>query len=130
MKIKYEFVNGEISEIEVEEGLGEVLVDMERQEYNNNHKETRRHVSLDGMDYEGQMFLSSADTETEVLQREGLDRLMRAMETLSPAQRELVLKVYFENKRIVDIARAEGVSETAIRHRLKKIYTKMKKLLI
>lgn len=30
MKIWYEFVNGEVSEIEVEEGLGELLVDFDR----------------------------------------------------------------------------------------------------
>ena len=34
MKIRYEFVNGEVSEIEVDEGLGELLVDFDRQQYN------------------------------------------------------------------------------------------------
>ena len=45
MKVRYEFVNGEISEIEVDDNLGELLVDFDRQEYNNDHKETRRHTS-------------------------------------------------------------------------------------
>ena len=62
MKIKYEFVNGETSEIEVDDSLGELLVDFDRQQYNNDHKETRRHVSLDGMDYEGELFVSAEDT--------------------------------------------------------------------
>ena len=53
MKIRYEFVNGEVSEIEVDDSLGELLVDFDRQQYNNHHKETRRYVFLDGMDYEG-----------------------------------------------------------------------------
>lgn len=52
------------------------------------------------------------------------------MESLSPAQRELVLKVFFEKVRVVDIARAEGVTEAAIRNRLQKIYTRLKKFLI
>ena len=39
MKVRYEFVNGEISEIEVDDNLGELLVDFDRQEYNNDHKE-------------------------------------------------------------------------------------------
>ena len=47
MKVRYEFANGEISEIEVDDNLGELLVDFDRQEYNNDHKETRRHISLD-----------------------------------------------------------------------------------
>ena len=46
MKIRYEFVNGEVSEIEVDDSLGELLVDFDRQQYNNDHRETRRHVSL------------------------------------------------------------------------------------
>ena len=126
MKIRYEFVTGEFSEIEVDDSLGELLVDFDRQQYNNDHKETRRHVSLDGMEYEGELFASVADTADEVERREELARLMRAMEALSPSQRELVQKVFFENQKIVDIAREEGVSHAAIHDRLKRIYKKIK----
>ena len=76
MKIRYEFVTGEFSEIEVDDSLGELLVDFDRQQYNNDHKETRRHVSLDGMDYEGEIFASVADTADEVERREELARLI------------------------------------------------------
>ena len=126
MKVRYEFVNGEISEIEVDDNLGELLVDFDRQEYNNDHKETRRHTSLDGMEYEGEAFLSPADTEEQVLKQEDMARLLRAMEALTPAQRELVRRVYFENEKISKIAREEGVSHVAIHDRLKRIYQKIK----
>ena len=127
MKIRYEFVTGEFSEIEVDDSLGELLVDFDRQQYNNDHKETRRHVSLDGMDYEGEIFASVADTADEVERREELARLMRAMETLSPAQRELVLKVYFEGRSYASIAREAGVGESALRDRMKRIDKKLDK---
>lgn len=127
MKIRYEFVTGEFSEIEVDDSLGELLVDFDRQEYNNDHKETRRHVSLDGMEYEGELFSSVADTADEVERREELARLMRAMEALSPAQRELVLKVYFEGRSLVSIAAEENVSHVAIVRRLNRIYEKLRK---
>ena len=42
MKVRYEFVNGEISEIEVDDNLMELLVDFDRQEYNNDHRGIRR----------------------------------------------------------------------------------------
>ena len=126
MKISYEFVTGEISEIEVDEHLGGMLLDFDRQQYNNDHKETRRHVSLDGMDYEGELFVSAEDTEGEAERREDMARLFSAMEALSPAQRELVEKVYFEEQKIADIARQEGVSHTAIYDRLERIYKKIK----
>lgn len=129
MKIRYEFVNGEVSEIEVDEGLGELLVDFDRQQYNNDHKETRRHVSLDGMDYEGELFTSAEDTEGELLRREDTARLMEAMKTLSPSQRELLLKVYFNGRSLVSIAAEEGVDKSSISHRLERIYKKLKKFL-
>ena len=125
MKVRYEFVTGEISEIEVNESLGELLVDFDRQEYNNDHKENR-HVSLDRMDYEGALFAAAADTAEEAAQRDEVARLMQAMEALTPPQRELVRRVYFEQEKIVDIAREEGVSHVAVLDRLKRIYRKLK----
>lgn len=129
MEIKYEFVTGEVLEIEVEDALGEVLLEFDRQEKNNERKETRRHMSLDGMDFEGEWFVSSEDTEGEVLYREDMGRLTQALKMLSPEQRELVLKVYFKGMRIVDIAREEGVGESAVRDRIRRIHKKMKKYL-
>ena len=100
MKITYEFVTGEVSEVEVDERLGGMLLDLDRQQYNNDQKETRRHFSLDGMDYEGEQFASAEDTEREAVRREDMARLYSAMEALSPSQRELVEKVYFEERKI------------------------------
>lgn len=45
--------------------------------------------TLDGMDYEGELFVSPADPEVEVLKREETARLLRAMESLSPDQRDM-----------------------------------------
>ncbi len=129
MKVRYEFVTGEFTEIEVDHSLGELLVDFDRREYNNDHKETRRHVSLDGMEYEGELFASVADTADEVERREELAQLMRAMEGLTLSQRELVLKVFFEGRTYASIAREAGVGESAIRDRMKRIYKKLEKYL-
>ena len=127
MKITYEFVTGEISEVEVDERLGGMLLDLDRQQYNNEQKETRRHVSLDGMDYEGELFASAEDTERAVEHREDMARLFSAMEVLSPSQRKLVKKVYFEERTFASIAREEGVGESAIRDRMKRIHKKLEK---
>ena len=128
MEIKYEFVTGEVLEIEVEDALGEVLLDFDRQEKNNDRRETRRHMSLDGMDFEGETFRAEADTLREAMGRVDTERLMEALHALSASQKELLLKVYFK-MRVADIARSEGVSESAVRNRLKKIYGKLKKIL-
>ena len=129
MKITYEFVTGEVSGVEVDERLGGMLLDLDRQQENNDQKETRRHFSLDGMDYEGELFASAEDTEREAVRREDMARLYSAMEALSPSQRELVEKVYFEERKITDIAREEGVDKSAVSHRLERIHKKLKKIL-
>ena len=111
-------------EIEVEDSMGEVLLEFDRQEKNNERRETRRHMSLDGMDFEGETFRAEADTMREAMGRVDTERLMEALDTLSLSQKELLLKVYFKGMRV-----AEGVSEAAVRKRLKKIYGKLKKVL-
>ena len=129
MKITYEFVTGEVSGVEVDEHLGGMLLDLDRQQYNNDQKETRRHFSLNGLDYEGDLFASAEDTERGAEHREDMARLYSAMEALSPSQRELMKKVYFEERKITDIAAEEGVDKSAISHRLERIHKKLKKIL-
>lgn len=46
MKIKYESVTGEVTEIEVEEELAEVCIEIEYNLKNQNQRESRRHVLL------------------------------------------------------------------------------------
>ncbi len=127
MKITYEFVTGEVSGVEVDEHLGGMLLDLDRQQDNNDQKETRRHVSLDSMDYEGELFASAEDTERAVEHREDMARLYSAMEALSPSQRELVEKVYFEERKITDIAREEGVTKQSVHERVERALKKLKK---
>ncbi|MDP4177157.1 MAG: hypothetical protein Q8900_02300 [Bacillota bacterium] len=52
MKIKYEFVTGETVEIEVPDDICEVLIEIEKYDYNSDYRETRRHNSIE--DQQGQ----------------------------------------------------------------------------
>ena len=47
VKIMYRFAEGHVEELEVEQEVAEVLKELDRQEYNNNQKESRRHVTFD-----------------------------------------------------------------------------------
>lgn len=129
MKIKYNFAN-EAIEIEIDEQWGDVLIDLDRREYNNNHSETRRHISLDGMDYEGDMFADiHADIAVQLEAAAEEDALYKAMQTLLPEQKELLHQIFFENRSVADIARQQGVSHVAILERLKRIYRQLEKKL-
>ena len=130
MKITYKFVTGEVTEVEVSEEIGAVIIDLDRQEYNNDHKETRRHYSLDGKVYEG-MDYAVEDSDLEALFAGPTDeeRLHVAIRQLSPDQQEMVRAIFFENVSVNDYAARTGVTQSAISHRLQTVKKKLKKLL-
>ena len=49
MKVTYESLTAGKYTIEVPDEWKEVYVELDREEYNINHKETRRHVSLEAL---------------------------------------------------------------------------------
>jgi RNA polymerase sigma factor (sigma-70 family) len=67
------------------------------------------------------------EVEEELEHLASLDRLTKAMEHLLPKQKELFKKVYLDKRTNTDIAAEEGVTEAAIRNRLKKMHEKLRK---
>ena len=128
MKIQYQFADKTV-EIEVSDEWGNILIDLDRQDYNNEHKETRRHASLDAFDLDGTLFSDGTDVEKDALNDIEYGRLYAAIEKLQPQQRELLRRVYFDGVKLADIARAEGVSKAALTDRMSKIFTALKKIL-
>ena len=67
MKFEYKSVTGTVA-IDVDEEWVAILEDLDRQEYNNDHKETRRHYHLEACEYEGDTFAAEdPDAQTGVL---------------------------------------------------------------
>lgn len=126
MKRTYHFIN-ESKEVEIEEKWDQVLKELDRLEYNNNHRETRRHSSLDDPDGKGSRIPSEKNLEEEVERREEIVMLKRAVATLGQAQKDLLRRVYYLEEKQSEIAKAEGVKPTAISGRLQRIYTQLKK---
>ena len=126
MKIRYEFATGEVSEIEVSEELGRVIEEMTHQAALRDRAETRRHVSLDKLLEAG---LPLADDNcVETLAERAIDHaaLLHAMEQLLPQQKELLLKVYFEERSCASIARELGQNERTVRERLYRAQNRLK----
>lgn len=128
MKIKYQFANETVT-IEVEDQWATVLVDLDREEYNDNHRETRRHCSLDALNLDDTLIPSSTNVEADILTKCDYEQLYKAISELQPQQRELVMRVHFGGEKLADIARAEGVSKMALTNRMKKIYASLQKKL-
>lgn len=129
MKIQYKFATETIS-IDVPDDWGEILIDLHRQEYNNDHKETRRHYSLEGKVYEG-MDYAVEDPGLEALFAGPTDeeRLRAAIQKLDPDQQAMIRAIYFEGVSVNDYAARMGVTQSAISHRLQTVKKKLKKLL-
>jgi len=66
------------------------------------------------------------DVAVIVEEQDEYQRLHKAIATLPPEHQTLIHKVYFQGISQREIARAEGVTEGAIRDRLKRIYKKLK----
>ena len=129
MKIQYKFVTETVT-IEVDDRWGELLVDLNRQEYNNDHKETRRHSSMDALAEQGVQFATEQDALTALFQEPSRAEMLReAVRTLKPTQQRLVQAVYYDGISVKDYAAQEGVDPSAITHRLRTIKNKLKKLL-
>jgi RNA polymerase sigma factor (sigma-70 family) len=130
MKIRYEFVTGEVHEVSVSEELSRNFIDIERNIYNNYRRESRRHNSLEYMEAKGIQF-KAKDMEVTVAVEEKLamESLYKALRKLSFEKKKLINLVFFERKTITSIAKDMGVSEAAIRKTLKRIYKEIKIIL-
>jgi RNA polymerase sigma-70 factor (ECF subfamily) len=129
MKISYSFATGEKSEIEIAEEWAAVILELDRLDYNADQRETRRHCSLEAFNLDDALFPSDVDVLADVIRSERHGALFAALATLNPSQQELVHQVYFEGKKLVEIAREQGVSHVAVHDRLNRIYKKLKKVL-
>ena len=116
MKITYEFVTGEVSEVEVDERLGGMLLDLDRQQYNNDQKETRRHFSLNGLDYEGDLFAEGFSIVAEGLRglakAEGGNTKDKSVKAQKVEKQESVAEVQQESPATLEGIRALMAQKT------------------
>lgn len=129
MLIKYAFLDGTTTEVEVPEEIGIVVLDLDRQEYNANHRETRRHCSLEAFDLDGNLLPSKDDVEMDFIKSEENGRLYDAISQLNPRQQKLINAIYFEGRKVTDLAKEEGVHWTAITHAVERALRKLEKIL-
>ena len=129
MKIKYEFVDGDV-EVEVSDEWASIIDELDRLERNNDKKEKRRHYSLEACTYEGKDYAVEDENITAIFKKlDETERLKRAMTHLSNKQQSLIKAIYFENVSITKYAEKMGVTKGAISQQLKTVRKKLKKFL-
>ena len=86
MKIKYEFADGTVSEVEVEESIGAVIIEDRRLEDNLARKERYHCHSLDAVEFEGADYGTDETPETLLAAMEEDRRVYEAFHKLSEVQ--------------------------------------------
>lgn len=125
------------AEIELLHSLDDIEVDEQRRynyrikahldAYHDGESEAatdRNKYLADERDNPEQLYIEAEDKVEHLY---SLDKLAEAMECLLPQQKELFKKVYLDKRTNTDIAAEEGVTEAAIRNRLKKMHEKLRK---
>lgn len=125
MKIEYQFAT-ETVEIEVDDDWGNLVIDLDRQEYNNDHKETRRHVSLDAALYEGEAFADEGAGLEKYAER--ID-LQRAISTLTDHQQRIIKGYFFDGLTYVELGEELGISEAGVRQAANRALKQLRKII-
>lgn len=127
MKIKYEFVN-ETVEVEVDEKWGKVLMELDRIEYNNDKKETRRHLMLNLSKDATAWVIENNDPEEEIIEMMNYVNDFRLiLSVLNDSQRKLIGALFVKGLSQEEYAEIAGVERTAVTHQLRRIRKKLKK---
>ena len=116
-----------IKEITVTEAEGKEIIELNRIEYNDNHRETRRHVSLEAYDPYGALVQDDADPYQSVINKEEMEQLHHSINQLKPEQQKLVIKKFWNDMKQVDTAKDDGVTKMAITKRFQTVYRRLKK---
>jgi len=111
MKIKYEFADGTVSE--VEESIGAVIIESRREEDNLARKERYHCYSMDAVQFEGNEYGTEETPETQMERKLDTERIARALDGLSDVQRRRLLMLA-DGKSMREIAREEKVQHRAV----------------
>ena len=132
MKIIYKFADGTVSEVEVEEELGQAII-VSRREEENYERKMRYHcpVSIDKLEYEGMQF-ADPDTPMSILEREIEEEQQKAlndyvMSHLTETQRRRI-QMKADGLTLEEIAEIEGVHFTTVDESIKAAQKKAIKL--
>ena len=126
MKIKYESVTGEITEVEVSEEIGAVIIDSRKAEHAQNERHRYHCYSYDAIEFEGLEYADKDTAETTLLTKELSIALNKGIASLTPTQRRR-FELFASGISYRKIAEMENVSHTKIMKSIDQARKKLKK---
>ena len=130
-KYEYSFSNESVI-IEVSDEWAGILAELDREEYNNDHAETRRHVSLD--DGEDGEWLSTVKKGETLIRVAGKifspddKRFRKGRKALSKKQAELYESVYDRGDSVGEYATDNKIDQSTASKRNSAVIKKFKKI--
>ena len=131
MKIEYRFVTGEKVTAEISDKFKDVVIKLDKEEYNCNRKETRRHKSLSLSDKSIENMSISSDICDDVFKNIDKEKLHKAISLLKPDEQELLHNLYLNDKPITqkEYANILHINEKSVQEKSRRIRKKLKKFL-
>lgn len=137
IEYRYEFANGDVVELRIsrngtagEEKNGissewlELLLDLDRREYNNNQTETRRHVSLNAMDQDDNQISTEKDLFGEFYEEETWREMCKVLTERERLVGDLFFRQGYKQK---ELAKIFEVNEARMSQIIRKIRKKLEK---
>lgn len=126
--IKYE-INGTFVEVEVSDEFARQYEQIEAEEARQIWRDKKRKdSSLERMVEAGfQVDDPNSNIEEKLLEKCDIEQLSEAINSLTKNQKWLIEQVFYYGRKQTEIAAELGIDPTAIRNRLQKIYSKIKK---
>ena len=111
MKIKYECADGTVSEVEVEESIGAVIIEDRRLEDNLSRKERYHCYSLDAAQFEGAEYASEETPEAKMKREMDTERIkeafVKAVNVVIPEKDELIANTKVMMRTVCDTTELE-----------------------
>ena len=127
MKIKYEFADGTVSEVDVSDEIGTVIIDSRKAEHAANERERYyREFSIDAAEYENCECATPTTPEDDFLSQCDNRELLAKLRCLTPTQCRRLL-CYAEGMTYREIALQEGVQIKAVQDSIEQARKKLKK---
>lgn len=115
MKIKYEFANGDVCEVEVTSEIGSVIIESRKAEQAADRR-CRYHspYSIEALDFEGIEYADPVDLDQLLISTEENSQLLFALRQLSDTQRRRILMLA-GGMSLREISRCEGIDIKSLR---------------
>ena len=137
IEYRYEFANGDVVELRISKsgsagdeknGISsewlDLLLDLDRREYNNNQTETRRHVSFNALDQNDNQIPNEKDALEELYEEETWKEMCKVLTEREKLVGDLFFRQGYKQK---ELAKIFEVNEARMSQIIRKIRKKLEK---